>query len=203
MGSHDRVGIANARRFPSVGRKIQQYLGYGRSGRLCLGNVDKLAFPCREPAHQRCHHREDCVLSRRIVYVRYFGHYWGPVPVSGGVGQSRGPFRGWPCRPEVGPWSGKPITGGGHHDNVRPYAFQLFVSQAKVPDDPRGEVFRKYVANRYQPTQNLQPLRLPEIQRDAQLVAILLVEVRSSIPELPVNLVFVDGIAPVALQAPR
>ena len=149
---------------------------------------------------QRRHHREHSVLGAGIVGVGDLRHHRGTVPISGNVGQSRRTLGGWAGSAKVGPGSGKAVAGGGYHDDVGLEPAQVFVFQPEVLDDPRGKVLGEHIADAHQLPQQFQAAWMVQVQGNAQLIAVLLVEVGPPIPELPLNVVLKQRVGSVALQ---
>ena len=79
---------------------------------------------------------------------------------------------------------------------------QVGVFQAKISNDAGGEILGEHVADGNQTVEQCQTLWVRQVQRDAQLVAVLLVEIGPTIPELSMNFVLVDRVASIALQPP-
>ena len=81
--------------------------------------------------------------------------------------------------------------------DVRPNLPQLLVLQTEVPDHPRSEVLGEHVADRDQLQQRAPTLRLCQVERQALLVSILLVEVDRPVPVLARRVIVVKARRPV------
>ena len=200
VGRHGRVFVAQAFLNSPVDRPVQQRLRDGRAASLRLRHVDELALPGIETVHQRQHHGSDGVFSRRVVGVGDLRHHRPAFLVARHVGQTRRAFGGRPGRAEVRPRPVKPVAGGRHHDYVGANLAQVVVLQPEVTDHSRREVLGEHVGYCDQVAQHFPPLVAAQVQRQPQLVAVLLVEVGPPIPEIPVHVVVVQRVGPVAFQ---
>ena len=74
------------------------------------------------------------------------------------------------------------------------------VFQPEILYDPRREVLCEHVGNRDQVAQHGPTLVPAQVQRQSQLVPVLLVKVGPSVPELPVHVVVIQRVRSVAFQ---
>ena len=200
VGRHRRVAVANAFHHPPVHRPVQQRFGDGGAASLGLRHINKLPAPGVEPMHQRQHHGGHRMLPGGVVRIGDFGHHRPAVRVAGDGGQPGRALGGRPGGAEVGPRTRKAVPGGRHHNYVRADPAQLFVLQPEVADDPGRKVLRENVGHGNQLPQDGAPLIPAQIQRQPQLVAVLLVKIGAPVPEIARHLVVIQRIGAVAFQ---
>src|SRR5579875_3980946 len=81
----------------------------------------------------------------------------------------------------IAKWSALAVAGQRNHDQVGFYGAQAMVSNAKPIDDPRRKILRGDIAMARQFMHQRDALRLLQIDLDAQLVVILLVETAAAV----------------------
>ena len=141
------------------------------------------------------------MLSGGVIDIGNFGHHRRAAGVAGGVGQAGGALGGRAGGAEVGPRAAIAVAGGRHHNDVGLDAPQVSVFQTKLLDDAGREILGEHIGDGNQPAQQIQPLGVAQFQGEAQLVAVLFVEIGAAIPESALDFVAVNRIAAIAFQA--
>ena len=201
VGRHARIAVADPGLCPSVGGEVQEGLGHRGAGGLSLGYVDKLALAGAQAVHQGRHHREHRLLGGGVVGIGNLRQQRRSVGIAGHVNQARRSLGGRTGGPEIGPGTGETVARGRHHDDVRLDAAQVFVFQMEVSDGPGREILREHIADGNQVLQDFHAGGVGQVQGDAQLVAVMLVEIGPPVPELSFGFVLVESVAAVAFQS--
>ncbi len=153
----------------SVGLVIEDEGGHVVEARLDLRVVDVLPFTRAAPVVQRRHDGQRGVHRRELVGIVGGGGHRGPVGVAHHRVHHRHRRQDAAEAGLVGHGAGVPVAAGAEHDDFRVDLFQPLVIQPQLVHDAGGEPLGDDIRPGHQLLEDLDGLRLLEVEGDAVL----------------------------------